>query len=288
MRPIHIYAIIFIVSFHSCVSAGEYKALQKEKLKSDSLYGWAMQTLQTCQGDNDRLTKQKNTLQDQNKDLSVQMTAITDNNTALRKQLDDLSAISSAQAESIKKSIDNIGAKDLYLQGLRQAVSRRDSINLAALMEMKAAMGSFPDKEVAIKVAKGVMDVVVADSVLFGGDTAGFSVSPKGKTVLLRLARVLNDQADIACTVEGYTDSTSAEQDSVMDSWELSVRRAAAVVRLLQNQFNVTPSRLVAAGYGEFQPVAPNDSPEDRAANRRTRFRISPRKDQLEEAIEKR
>lgn len=288
MRPIYLYSLIFITSCSSCVSVGAYNTLQKEKLKSDSLYGWAMQTLKTCQGDNDRLTRQRNSIQDQNKELNLQMTAISDNNTALRKQVSDLSAISSAQAESIRKSIDNIGAKDLYLQGLRMAISRRDSINLAALMEMKAAMGSFSDREVAIKVAKGVMNVDVSDSVLFGGDSASYTVTPKGKTILLRLARVLNDQTDIRCTVEGYTDSTSAEQDSVMDSWELSVRRAAAVVRLLQNQFNVTPSRLIAAGHGEFEPVAPNDSPEDRSANRRTRFRITPGNDELEEALEKR
>ncbi len=276
MRPIYCYFFILSFSVVSCVSTGTYKALQVERAKSDSLYTWAMGTLKASQGDNARLLQDKAALKDSIGDLNVQLSAVKQNNIVLHRQLDDLSAISTTQAESIRKSIDNTGAKDFYLQQLRTALSRRDSMNLAVLLEIKAAMGSFSDSLVRIKVAHGVVSLTVADQLLFGGDSTNVTVTDKGKTVLVRLARVLRDQPEIVCRVEIYPDSSGLVPDServpdsamvsnlVMaanpgkasnpgtDSWELDVRRAASVVRTLQNQYHVTAARLVAAGQGEY------------------------------------
>jgi chemotaxis protein MotB len=294
-----IYCYFFILSFTvvSCVSTGTYKALQVEKSKSDSLYTWAMGTLKVSQGDNARLSRDKSALKDSINDLNVQMRAVKQNNTALHKQLDDLSALSTTQAESIRKSIDNIGAKDEYLQRLRMALSQRDSANLAVLMEIKAAMGSFGDSLVAIKVAQGVVSLTVSDQLLFGGDSTNYTVTDKGKNVLVRLARVLRDQPDIGCRVEAYPGSapvgadstmridsvmrtdtvmhtdTVKRTDAAMDSWELDTRRAASVVRMLQNQYNITAARLTAAGRGE--------------AGRGTRIVLIPPTDRLSEVLEK-
>ncbi len=264
MRPIFCYFFILSFCVESCVSTGTYKALQVEKSKSDSLYTWAMGTLKASQGDNARLSREKAAMKDTVSDLIVEVNAVKQNNTTLHKQLDDLSAISTAQAESIRKSIDNIGAKDLYLQQLRTALSRRDSMNLAVLLEVKAAMGSFSDSLVGIKVARGMVSLTVADPLLWGDDSANVTVTDKGKTVLVRLARVLRDQPDIACRVEVYPDSSVVPPDSAMainpgmtansgrDSWEFDVRRAASVVRTLENQYHVTAARLVAVGHGEY------------------------------------
>src|ERR1700683_2954613 len=140
MRPVYCYFFILSVALSSCVSTNTYKALQVEKSKSDSLYTWAMATLKASQADNDRLTRQKAALKDSVNDLNLQVGAVGENNRALHKQIENLSAISSAQAESIRKSIDNIGAKDMYLEQLRTALSLRDSMILSVLMEVKAAM----------------------------------------------------------------------------------------------------------------------------------------------------
>src|SRR5579863_6606062 len=264
MRPIYCYFFILSCTVVSCVSTGTYKALQVEKSKGDSLYTWAMGTLKASREDNARLSRDKAALKDSVNDLDLQLTAVKQNNIVLHKQLDEISAISTAQAESIRKSIDNIGAKDFYLQQLRTALSRRDSMNLAVLLEIKAAMGSFSDSLVGIKVAHGVVSLTVADQLLFGGDSTNVTVTDKGKTVLVRLARVLRDQPEIGCRVEVYPDSSGLVPDSGMavnpgrvvnpgmDSWELDVRRAASVVRTLQNQYHVTAARLVAAGQGEY------------------------------------
>jgi chemotaxis protein MotB len=276
MRPIYCYFFILSFSVASCVSTGTYKALQVEKSKGDSLYNWAMGTLKASQEDNARLSRDKAALKDSVSDLDLQLSAVKQNNTVLHKQLDEISAISTAQAESIRKSIDNIGAKDFYLQQLRTALSRRDSMNLSVLLEIKAAMGSFSDSLVAIRVAKGVVSLTVADQLLWGDDSTNVTVTDRGKNVLVRLARVLRDQPDVGCRVEVYPDSSGLVSDSVrvpdsamvsnfvmaansgavansgMDSWELEVRRAASVVRTLQKQYHVTAARLVAAGHGEY------------------------------------
>jgi chemotaxis protein MotB len=310
MRPIYCYFFILSFTVVSCVSTGTYKALQVEKSKSDSLYGWAMQTLKASQADNDRLSRDKAVLRDSVKDLNVQTDAVKENNAALHKQLADMTAISSAQAQSIQKSIDNIGVKDQYLFQLRTALARRDSMNLAVLLELKAALGSFSDTLVTIKVAQGVVGLTVADGFLFGGDSANVRVTDKGKTLLVRLARVLRDQPDIGCRVELYADSVAMPapdsvgvgllRDSVgaglsLDSvgarllrdsaiagqslrplvvgWDVKARRAASVVSALQNQYNVVAARLTAVARGEL--------------GRGTRIVLFPPADQLAQALEK-
>ncbi|HUB62732.1 MAG TPA: hypothetical protein VL978_18585 [Puia sp.] len=290
MRPIYCYFFVLSFSVVSCVSSGTYKAVVAEKSKCDSLYTWAMGSLKASQQDNARLSKDRAVLKDSVNELNVEIAAVKQNNTVLHKQLDDLSAISTAQAESIKKSIDNIGAKDLYLQQLRTALSSRDSMNLAVLLEIKAAMGSFPDSLVKIKVAQGVVSLTVANVLLFGEDSSDAAVTDRGKTVLVRLARVLRDEPDVDCRVEVYPDSVGVAPDSVAgiavpgssvavpalgaESWEVDARRAASIVATLQNQYNVTAARLMAAGGGE--------------PGRGTRVVLVPPTGQLSRVLEKR
>ena len=242
--------------------------MQQQAQKNDSLYTWAMHTLKTCQDNNDNLSKQKSSLQTQLNSENTLLTASNENNTQLRRQLQDLSAITNAQAESIKNSLDNMSAKDTYLIDLRSALSHRDSVNLAVLMELKMALGSFSDQDVNIKLEKGVVSAGLSDSLLFGNDSS-YILTDKAKSVLGRLARVFRDQPDLEFMVEGHADSVhtdSARTDSTHtdslrtdsgvlympgvspDNWDLSVKRATAVVRVLQNQYNIAPARMTAAG----------------------------------------
>lgn len=270
MRPYHIYPFILLLStlsIVSCVSTGKFKDMQQQAQKNDSLYTWAMHTLKTSQDDNDKLNKQKSSLQNQLNSVNTLLTASNENNTQLRRQLQDLSAITNAQAESIKSSLDNMSAKDIYLIDLRSALAHRDSVNLAVLMELKMALGSFGDQDVNIKLEKGVVSVDLSDSLLFGNDSS-YVLTDKAKSVLGRLARVFRDQPDLEFMVEGHTDSVhtdsvpmdsthtdSTRTDSVLlmpgvspDNWDLSVKRATTMVRVLQNQYNIAPVRMTAAG----------------------------------------
>ena len=289
MRPIYFYLFILSLATQSCVSTGKYKAMQQEAQKYDTLYTWSMRTLKTCQDANTDLTKQKVTLQSQANDMNLLLTATQENNTLLRKQLQDLSALSSAQAQSIMKSLDNMGAKDLFLQELQSTIARRDSINLITLMSLKAYLGGLGE-DVSIKVEKGFIYVDLSDKLLFDSDSSsnGYTFTEKAKTVLGRTARVLNEQSDIEFMVEGHTDSIAHRQDILLDNWDLSVKRATAVVRVLQSEYNISPLRMTAAGRSEYVTVAPNDSPEGRASNRRTRIVIFPQLDPLLRLLEHR
>ncbi|HVU57666.1 MAG TPA: OmpA family protein [Puia sp.] len=253
MRPAYIYLIFLSSVAVSCVSTGKYKALQVQEQKTDSLYTWSQRTLKSCQDANNDLNKQKATMQDQLKSQGFELEASKENITLLRKQLQDLSTLSSAQAESLKKSMDNIGAKDSYMQELRAAVVHRDSVNLVALMNLKAYMGGYGEQDVRIKMEKGTLSVDIADSLLFT-DSNSYTLTTKARSVIGRLARVLNDVPDIRFTIEGHADSLHADslvaaaQDSLPDSWDISVKRATTIARMLQNDFHIAPSRMTAAG----------------------------------------
>jgi chemotaxis protein MotB len=286
MRPVHFILIILPLTVLSCVSTGKYKAMQQQADKYDTLYTWSMRTLKTCQDANNDLSKQKGTLQNEANDMNLQLTATKENNTQLRKQLQTLSTLSSAQAESISKSLDNIGAKDTYIQNLQSAIAHRDSVNLVVLLNLKATIGGFGPEDVSIKLEKGFVYVDLSDKILFNSDSNSYTVSDKAKTVLGRLARVMNDQPDLEFMVEGHTDSVAYPQDILPDNWDLSVKRATSVVRILQNEYHISPLRMTAAGRSEYIPVAPNDTPEGRAANRRTRIIILPQLDQLLKVLE--
>jgi len=288
MRSVYsrLFTLFFAVPlFTGCVSSSEYKAVKKEADKYDTLYTWSMRTLKACQDDNAQLKKQKIDIQTKMSDLDLMLTVTQENNAQLKKQLQALSAISSAQAESIKKSIDNINSKDDYLQTLQMAVSRRDSTNLAVLIELKAAMGSLGD-DVHIKVQRGLVNVDFSDKLLFSSDSNSYTFGDKAKSAVGRLARVLNDHPEVNCIIEGNTDSIAYPQDILLDNWDLSVKRATAIVRALQNDYNISPRRLTASGHSEYMTVSPNETPEGRAANRRIRAVILPPTDQLLRLLE--
>jgi chemotaxis protein MotB len=287
MRPTRLLPFMLPLAILSCVSTGKFKAEQTEAQRNDSLYNSSMLSLKTCQEDNANLSKKNLALKNEADDLNLQLTATKDNIAQLRQQLQTLSALSSSQAESIKKSLDNIGAKDNYIQNLQSAVTRRDSMNLAVLMDLKAFLGGLGDQSVNIKAANGEVTVDLADTLLFSSDSNNYTVTAPGKKVLARLARVMNDQPGIKSIVEGNADSAINPEGVLLDNWDLSVKRATAIVRILQNDYNIAPDRLTASGHGSAIAIAPNDTPEGRTANRRTRIVFRPQTEQLERALER-
>src|SRR5204863_2435982 len=125
--------------------------------------------------------------------------------TTVLKQLQDLSVMSSSQAESIKKSLDNIGAKDAYIQDLQTAMARKDSLNMALMMNLKGAIGNLDDKDINIKVDKGVVYIDIYDKLLF--KSGSYDITENAKQVLGKVAAVLKAQPDIEFMVEGHTDN---------------------------------------------------------------------------------
>ena len=115
-----------------------------------------------------------------------------------------------------------------------------------------------------------------------------YTVTNRAKEVLGKVAKVVNDKPDLEFMVEGHTDNVPINKaDGVVDNWDLSVKRATAVVRILENDFDVSPARMTAAGRSYYIPVADNDTSANRAKNRRTRIVVLPKLDQFYDLIEK-
>jgi chemotaxis protein MotB len=109
-------------------------------------------------------------------------------------------------------------------------------------------------------------------------------VAPKGREALNVVAQVMYDNPGVTTTIVGNTDTVSVR--GVADNWSLSTERANAVVRVLEDIYNINPKRLIAAGRSKFNPIAKNDTPEGRARNRRIEIIINPHLDRLEEMIQ--
>jgi len=118
--------------------------------------------------------------------------------------------------------------------------------------------------------------------------SGSYDVTDRAKEVLGKVAKVLKNQPDIEFMVEGHTDSVVYRSNGVLlDNWDLSVKRATTVVRLLQNSYGLDPAHMTAAGRSQYVPVADNSTADGRAANRRTRIVILPQLDQFFKLLEK-
>lgn len=278
-------SLVFAVAFSACVSK---KAMQTEKVRYETLqtsYNDLQSQLKDCNDLTAEGQRKRNALEAEMASLKKENAFLKDNNNQALKQLENLSVISGSQAESIKKSLENIGNKDAYIQNLQTALNRKDSLNMALVMNLKGAIGNLDDKDINIKVDKGVVYIDISDKLLF--TSGSYDITNRAKEVLGKVATVLKNQPDIEFMVEGHTDNVPYRGNSVLlDNWDLSVKRATAVVRVLQNQYGLDPAKMAAAGRGEYKPVADNNNADGKAANRRTRIVILPQLDQFFKLLE--
>jgi chemotaxis protein MotB len=286
------YILLFAVSsmfLFSCVSKKKFNEMQAHmQARFDSLsaeYAKLQGELKTCNDNTAALTSKNTGLQGQIDELNKQVAFLRENNTQALKQLEDMSVISGSQAESIKKSLENIGAKDAYIRDLQSAMAHKDSMNMALVMNLKGAVGNANDSDVNIKIEKGVVFIDISDKMLF--QSGSFVVSKGAKDVLAKVAAVLKNQPDVEFMVEGNTDNKVYRgHPDLVDNWDLSCKRATSIVRILAKTYGIPPAKMTAAGRGEFAPLMTNDTKEGRAANRRTRIVILPQLDQFFNLLE--
>lgn len=272
------------VMFTSCISKKKLMAEQDKYAKLNTFYMQVQDDLRKCRDDEAESAKKKALLETEITGLNKQIDFLKENNNNIIGQLKDLSVISSSQAQSIQKSLENIGAKDLYIQNLQSAISRKDSLNMALVMNLKGALNDVNDQDVEIKVEKGVVFISISDKMLF--KSGSYDVSDRAMDVLGKVAQVLNNKPDIEFMVEGHTDNVKIKNNCIADNWDLSVKRATSVVRILQTKFGIDPKRMTAGGRSEYIPLQSNDTPDGKAANRRTRIVILPQLDQFFKLLE--
>ena len=269
---------VSVVMVFSCTTTKKLKKSEDNAKRLDSMYKVLHNSYTDCKEQHASDVAKIQSLEDQ-------LNFAKANSNQLLQQMKDLSVISGTQAESIKKSLDNIGVKDQYITELQKAMNRKDSMNIALMVNLKSAIGNLDDKDVNIKVEKGVVYVDISDKMLF--KSGSYDVTDQANEVLGKVAKVLLSQPEVEFMVEGHTDSKAFKHGDLEDNWDLSAKRATAVVRILQNKYAIPPSHMTAAARGEYLPVASNDTKEGRDANRRTRIVILPQMDQFFKILEK-
>jgi chemotaxis protein MotB len=167
---------------------------------------------------------------------------------------------------------------------LQKEMSRKDSLNMALVLNLKGALKDVNDEDVQIKVEGSAVFISISDKMLF--KSGSYQITPRAKEVLGKVADVIKAQPQIQFMVEGHTDNKPISTANIKDNWDLSVLRSTAVVRVLQKNYGVDPTRMIAAGRSEYIPLTSNDNTDGRSLNRRTRIVILPQLDQFFKLLE--
>ena len=270
-------ATIFAVLLSSCVSQQKYTELEALQQDTKNLLDSATVKLNTC-------NEEKEAAEGRLATLKERVNFLQANNQDLINNIGNLTTLSQKGADNLEKSLESMKEKDTRIQTMQEAVTKKDSVTLALVTSLKGVLGNMSDEDIEINVEKGVVYVSISDKLLFR--SGSYTVTNKAKEVLGKVAKVVNDKPDIEFMVEGHTDNVPIKIDGIDDNWDLSVKRATSVIRILQNDYDVSPARMTAAGRSYYMPLVDNDNAANRAKNRRTRIVVLPKLDQFYDLIQ--
>lgn len=258
----------------SCGSAKKYNDLKNQQTDLQTKLSNAEKDLAASKINLSKSENQVASLEDKIKFLER-------GNEKLLQNVDNLIVISQAGTNNMKSTLDQLGKKDEYIKQLRNLQTKKDSINLAVAFNLKKVLpNGLNDEDISVNVEGTKVFISIADRLLF--NSGSYQISRAAEGILKKVGQIINEYPTMDVMVEGHTDGVDVIQGSnVKDNWDLSVERSTAVVRELQSKYNVHPTRLIAAGRGEYAPLKDNNTPANRAANRRTKIIIMPKLDEF-------
>ncbi len=277
-----VFILLMIAVASACVPKKKFLALQKEYNQAMANRNVYVTQTQACENENQKIKTDIQNIEgamklrmEQIEDLKSQVADFKKQRDKQVEQVGDLTVLSKQANDNIKETLAQLERKDKYLRYLQQAKTKADSINLALAVNLKSVLkNGIEDEDVDVKVDKTVVYINLSDKMLF--ESGSYKLTSKANAVLEKIAKIVDSKPDLDVMVEGYTDNVAISNNCLTDNWDLSVKRSTAVVRILQQSFKVNPNRLIAAGRGEYNALQPNDTPEGRAINRRTRIIILP------------
>jgi chemotaxis protein MotB len=192
-------------------------------------------------------------------------------NNALLKEI----ALRKTELQSRSERVDQL---EEMIQNQKQALSELKN-------RISNALLNFEGKGLTVEQRNGKVYVSMENKLLF--KSGRWDIEPAGKQALSDLAKVLEENPDIAILIEGHTDNVPFSPKGQLESnWDLSTKRATAVVNILLENERILPQNLTAAGRSEFLPIGPNSSAEGRASNRRIEVVLSPSLDEITALLE--
>jgi len=256
-------AVLTIV-LSSCVSSKKYSALEQD--------------LMNTKGELQKTTVEKENLEARfakiEKRVDVYNTKINslqeENNAQMEFVGNDLTVLSKDMRDNMSVTLSKLSPEELA-----GAKTLKDSINLAIAYKLNQSISENElGQDISVNIDKTVVMISVADSLLFR--SGSYRVNTKAYPLLQKLADVLHSEQSMDVMIEGHTDSKTINTAGVKDNWDLSVKRSTAIVRLLQNKYDIDPSRLIPSGRSSYVPLTNNETRENRARNRRTNIIILP------------
>ncbi|WP_047546204.1 flagellar motor protein MotB [Psychroserpens sp. Hel_I_66] len=267
MRRISIIALTALF-LTACVSKKKYVALEQDngELKSE---------LTKTKVEKEELENKFARIQERVDSYNSKINELTDENNAQLVSVDGV-VISENQKKAMRESLKNV--PPAYMA---TAKTLKDSMNLAMQFNLKSSMENIEeDEDIAINIEETVVMISISDKMLF--NSGSYKISNKANDILQKIANVINSEESLDVMVEGHTDNKLMKNNAaVKDNWDLSVLRATSVVRKLQDEYNVAPEQLIAAGRSFYKPLTDNDTSDNRSKNRRTRIVILPNIDKF-------
>ncbi|MDE5875155.1 MAG: OmpA family protein [Muribaculaceae bacterium] len=261
-----------------CVSNKKFAELQNKYDDLQASYGSTREDLINCNAESRNLQSQLDAANKANADLRKGYADI-------KNTLDKSMEANQQGSVNIAKLVDEINASNKYIKQLVDAKSKSDSLNIALTNRLTRSLSTDELKEVDVKVLKGVVYISLADNMLF--KSGSYEVNDRAMETLSKIAKILKDYKDFDVLVEGNTDNVPISKTNIRNNWDLSALRASSIVQVLQNKYGINPSRLSAAGRGEFNPITDNDTELGKQRNRRTEIIITPKLDDFLDLIDK-
>lgn len=266
MNKVTLVGLMGMVVLASCVSKKKYVALEGDLSNTKSM-------LTKTQVEKEELESKVSKIEARVAEYNEKINSLQEINDSQYASIGDVAVMSNNTKDKMRATLAKIDPSELA-----KAQTLEDSLNLAISYNLKKSISDEED-DVIVDINKTVVMINISDKLLF--NSGSYRVSNKANTILAKLAEVINSEPSMEVMVEGHTDSRTISTEMFQDNWDLSVKRATSIVRLLQNKYNVDPANLIAAGRSSYLPLVENDSKENMAINRRTRIVIIPNLDKF-------
>lgn len=308
------FLLVITFALNSCVTKKLYQELETKfnrlrtsnavliKDKDDLLAAKKITEadLEKLKVEYDELINQKKILDDEYASLQNKYNNLDESYNALVTQSSEKLAEQAQKNQELLTQLDEkekkLAAESIRLENLQRELNQRSTqieelqnlINAreAQMQQLKDAISSalhnFEGKGLTVIHKNGKIYVSMENKLLF--NSGSWAVGNEGKKAVEQLAAVLSENTDINVLIEGHTDTVPYTGTTLIDNWDLSVKRATAIVRILQNN-NVNPTQITAAGRSEFVPIDSNKTTKGKAKNRRIEIILAPDLDEISKLL---